>query len=49
MFTKRFFYVCAGLLCVVLAPGSAAAQVFHDDFNGTALAVSRVVFKKEVA
>lgn len=34
---RAFFFVCAGLLCLSLAPASAGAQVFHDDFDGTAL------------
>jgi hypothetical protein len=35
MLAKRFFHVCVAFLC--LAPLTAEAQVFHDDFDGTAL------------
>ena len=34
---KGFLFVCAWLCCSALLPRSAAAQVFHDDFDGTAL------------
>jgi hypothetical protein len=37
--TRATAFFCAswGLLCLALAPESARAQVFHDDFDGTAL------------